>query len=1001
MRILCPIVLILLTAVPQVRAESPGLYNFNPGWKLQVGDVKHADEAAFDDGDWKAITLPHAWNEDDAFAKSIDELSNGVAWYRKHFVLPAGSDGKRIVLEFEGIRQGGEFFLNGQSIGRSENGVMAFGFDVTNLVKPPPQENVLAARIDNRWNYREHGTNSTFQWNDRNFYANYGGINKNVWLHVLDPLHQTLPLFSSLGTTGVYVHADDIDVPNHRAAVKVESEVSNESDSDRSFELQVDVKDMDGKTVKSFTAPQTTLGPGDMKVVKASADLDDLHFWSWGYGYLYTVTTSLKSDGAIVDSLDIHTGFRKTDFDHGMLTLNDQPMQVHGYGQRTTNEWPALGNCVPAWVSDFSNGLMVKGNANLVRWMHVTPWKQDVESCDRVGLMEAMPAGDSEGDTSGRRWQQRVEVMRDAIIYNRNNPSIIFYECGNKGISEAHMKEMKAVRDKYDPHGGRAIGAREMLRQDTVAEYGGEMLYINKSAGKPLWAMEFCRDEGNRKFWDELSPPYHSVPVTNTFRKPGPGEKHSDLPPAYEYNRNQDTFAIEDVTRWYDYWRERPGTGERVSGGGVNIIFSDSNTHWRSAGNYRVSGEVDAERIPKDAYFADQIMWDGYVDPQRTAARILGHWNYDKGTVKDVVVVSSADKVELLLNGKSLGFGENSNRFLFTFKQVHWQPGAIQAVGYDAENHRVCSTELKTASAPKMIRLTPRTGPAGFRADGADLAMVDVEVIDDHGERCPTALDMIHFKLDGPADWRGGVAQDDARPDNYVLSKDLPVQCGVNRVLIRSTTRPGDITLTATAEGLAPATVKLTTKPVPESAGLSQENLAENLPSILDRAPGAAPVPLIPVRHSIPIASVTAGSNSDDASNTLDDDETTSWSSDGTLADAWIEYHLKQPTQISEVTMKLGGWRTKSYPLRITVDGKTVFEGETPRSLGYVTLPLKPTTGTAVRIAMAKAAEQERDGFDLVEVGDGATTQPATAATRASRGSLSIVEAELYESASR
>ena len=58
------------------------------------------------------------------------------------------------------------------------------------------------------------------------------------------------------------------------------------------------------------------------------------------------------------------------------------------------------------------------------------------ESCDRVGLIQAMPAGDSEKDRTGRQWDQRTELMRDAIIYNRNNPSILFYECGNKGISK-------------------------------------------------------------------------------------------------------------------------------------------------------------------------------------------------------------------------------------------------------------------------------------------------------------------------------------------------------------------------------------------------------------------------------------------------------------------------------------------------------------------------------------------------------------------------------------
>ncbi len=77
--------------------------------------------------------------------------------------------------------------------------------------------------------------------------------------------------------------------------------------------------------------------------------------------------------------------------------------------------------------------------------------------------MQAMPAGDAERDVEGTRWTQRTQVMRDAIIYNRNNPSIVFYESGNESISEPHMEVMKAIRNQYDPHGGRAIGSREML----------------------------------------------------------------------------------------------------------------------------------------------------------------------------------------------------------------------------------------------------------------------------------------------------------------------------------------------------------------------------------------------------------------------------------------------------------------------------------------------------------------------------------------------------------
>jgi hypothetical protein len=981
---LLAVVILLAPLARDASATEPRAdYNFNPDWKLFVGDAKGAQAATFDDSAWKPVTLPHAWNEDSAFKVSIEQLPTGIAWSRKHFTLPADVAGKRVVIEFQGIRHAGEFFVNGKSIGMSEYGVMAFGFDVTDALRPAGEANVIAARIDNSWDYREKSTNSPFQWNDRNFYANYGGINKNVVLHVLPPLHQTLPLYSNLGTTGVYVYASDIDVSARTATVTVEAQVKNEDAAAKTFGYHLSVADMEGNVIKSFDGEQHTIKPGEMTTVVASAKLANVNFWSWGYGYLYTVTTTLTIDGKEADVVHTRTGFRKTEFAHGALKLNGRTLLVHGYAQRTTYEWPALVTDVPPWVSDFSNALQVESGGNVVRWMHVTPSKQDVESCDRVGLIEAMPAGDSEGDPSGRRWEQRVEVMRDAIIYNRNNPSIIFYESGNKGIREEHMKQMLELRNKYDPHGGRAIGSREMLMKGTVAEYGGEMLYINKSAGKPLWAMEYSRDEALRKYADELTPPYH---------KDGDGPPHKGEP-ALEYNRNQDSFALEAVRRWYDYWRERPGTGERASGGGVNIIFSDSNTHHRGAENFRRSGEVDAMRLPKDAFFAHQVMWDGWVNVQHPRVHIIGHWNYKLGTKKDVYVVSSADRVELLLNGKSLGIGEQSSRFLYTFKNVAWGAGTLQARGFAPGGAQVCETQIETAGDPVAIKLTPHTRPGGMRADGSDIALLDVEVVDAQGRRVPTAFNSVSFDFSGPAEWRGGIAQG---PDNFILARTLPVELGVNRVTIRSTAKAGSITVTAKADGLKPATLQLTTNPVTVTGGVSAEMPDCGLTSPLQRGPTPTGDSVIVTRTPIHVAKVTAGSNADKAALAIDDDETTSWSASGGGSSGWIRFEFDRRARASEVTMKLAGWRTKSYPVRVLVDQKVVFTGRTPRSLGYVTLTFPPTEGKTLTIeSSGRSAEQDAYG-GIVEV----TGQKDTATTRSASGksaALQIVEAEIYE----
>ena len=582
-------VVIMLLPFLGISASTRQKLNFNSDWRLHIGDMENGEAVSVDDAAWYKVTLPRAWNDGEAYKVPCHDLSDTVVWYRKHFNVEEIQD-KKYFVEFEGVRFGADFYLNGHHLGLSENGVMASGYDLTPYIIKG--ENVMAVRVDNSWTYRERATNSRYQWNSKNFNANYGGIPKNVWLHITGTVYQTLPLYSNLGTTGTYIYGSDFDIPTHKMQLNVEAEVKNDGKAPRTFNLHTELIDADGKTVAYMDGNSVTLKPGEKTVVTADGMLNNVHFWSWGYGYLYTVKTFLVDNtGKEIDEVVTRTGFRKTKFAEGKVWLNDRVIMMHGYAQRTSNEWPYVGMSVPAWLSDYSNNLQVESGSNLVRWMHVTPWKQDIESCDRVGLIQAMPAGDAEKDVEGRRWEQRVLLMRDAIIYNRNNPSILFYEGGNESISREHMIELKAIRDKYDPNGGRAIGSREMLDIDET-EYGGEMLYVNKSHKHPMWQMEYHRDEGLRKYWDEYSYPFH---------KEGDGPLYRGKP-AKEYNHNMDIFAKSMVERWYDYYLERPGTGKRVNSGGAKIVFSDTNTHWRGEVNYRTSSVTDAMRIPKDAF---------------------------------------------------------------------------------------------------------------------------------------------------------------------------------------------------------------------------------------------------------------------------------------------------------------------------------------------------------------------------------------------------------------
>ena len=973
--------LAILSAI-NIQASERKKYNFNSEWKLRIGDFPKAKDTKFDDSKWKQVTLPHAFNEDEAFKLSIEQLTDTVVWYRKSFQIPELKSNQKVFVEFEGVRQRGDFYLNGHYLGRHENGVMAVGFDLTPHIKEG--ENVIAVRTDNDWMYREEGTNSKFQWNDRNFNANYGGIPKNVFLYVTDNVYQTLPLYSNLKTTGVYVYAQDFDIQGRKATIHAESEVRNDSKATRQFSYQVTILDADGKLMKTFQGDKVTLKAGETKTVKASAILHNLHFWSWGYGYLYTVKTALKDDNnQIFDEVSTRTGFRKTRFAEGKIWLNDRVIQMKGYAQRTSNEWPAVGLSVPAWLSDFSNDLMVKGNANLVRWMHATPWKQDVESCDRVGLIQAMPAGDAEKDREGRQWEQRVELMRDAIIYNRNNPSILFYECGNKAISREHMIEMKAVRDKYDPFGGRAIGSREML-DIREAEYGGEMLYINRSEHHPMWATEYCRDEGLRKYWDEYSYPFH---------KEGDGPLYKGQP-ATDYNRNQDELAITMIARWYDYWRERPGTGNRVSSGGTKIIFSDTNTHYRGAENYRRSGVTDAMRIEKDAFYAHQVMWDGWVDTEKDQTYIIGHWNYPENTVKPVQVVSTGEEVELFLNGNSLGKGKRQYNFLFTFDNVAFKPGKLEAVSYNKAGKEISRYALNTAGEPASLKLTAIQNPEGFHADGADMTLIQVEVVDKDGQRCPLDNRTIQFTLKGQAEWRGGIAQG---KNNHILDTNLPVECGINRALIRSTTAAGKVTLTAQAKGLLSASLTLETVPVKVTGGLSTYLPQATLKGRLDRGETPSTPSYKDSKKGVRIVSAKAGSNNNDAEKSYDDIELTEWKNDGKLSTAWITYTLERDAEIDDICIKLQGWRSRSYPLEVYAGNTLIWSGNTDKSLGYIHLNVeKPVRANTITIRL-KGNTSDKDAFGQIIEVEAKAANKMELEKSSSKNQLRIIEVEFLE----
>jgi beta-galactosidase len=150
---------------------------------------------------------------------------------------------------------------------------------------------------------------------------------------------------------------------------------------------------------------------------------------------------------------------------------------------------------------------------------------------------------------------------------------------------------------------------------------------------------------------------------------------------------------------------------------------------------------------------------------------------------------------------------------------VSWQPGELKAVA-SRNGKQIASQSKHTVGAPVALRLTPLVGPAGFQADGSDIALVDVEVVDENGERCPTFQQRVNFDFDGPGIWRGGY---NSGKTNSINNRFLDVECGINRIALRSTRTAGAMTLSARCGSLKPASLTITSQSVPVQNGFIRE----------------------------------------------------------------------------------------------------------------------------------------------------------------------------------
>ena len=832
---------VVLLCAPLSAAERLTL-NFNPDWRFLKDDPVGASVPGFDDKSWAVVSTPHTYNDTDTFdnwstpGHRGEQIQwSGRTWYRKTFTAPAAWSGKRVFIEFEAARQVAEVYLNGTLLGIAKTGFTPFGFDLTPHLKIGAP-NVLAVMTDNRFMRdpldpataaeiaKMNGTGSTapalssaanpnlaklheeinkgipekledlqadqIPWNNPHWHPAHGGLYRNVRLIITDPLHISLPLFSFLATAGPYVYTTG--VTSESAQVSVEIPTRNGRATAQSVEARATIIDADGKSVLILKEIRQ-IAAGATVEFKLTSPLGRPRLWEPAYPHLYRVVCSLRVGPETVDTTEIPLGIRAVRWDVAQgFFINGQHLKLRGWGQKSTNEWPGLGAALPDWLQFETLKLMREAGGNFVRWGHTAGSPAQIAAGDRLGLIADQPGVDGEADTVRAAWQLRTIAFRDTIIYFRNHPSILAWEGGNQKASRAHAMEMRGIMDRYDPHGGRAYTHR---RADQItAEFMD--IGIGTEGGReiaklPVFEGEYNREEAPRRVWDHASPPNFGYPEAK----------------GQTYQLTSEQFAANQV----NHYMKKLGASEHS--GGANWIFSDSTSGGRVAVEVaRASGEVDAVRLPKEAYWVCAAMWRD--DPR---VHLIGHWTYPAGTKKNLYVASNAESVELFLNGQSLGLGKVSDKYLFTFADVAYAPGEIKAVATTAG--KIVATQSKrTAGAPVALKLTALTAPGGLRADGADVALIDVEIVDAAGNRCPTAQQRADFETTGPAVWRGGYNSGKINSINHPY---LDLEAGLNRVAVRATRTAGKITVRVTSEGLKPASITLTSLPFAADNGLT------------------------------------------------------------------------------------------------------------------------------------------------------------------------------------
>ncbi|MFP5226047.1 MAG: beta-galactosidase GalA, partial [Acidobacteriota bacterium] len=741
----------------------------------KTGNFLPASNLAYDDGDWMPIDLPHDWAVELPFTNDPALASKGfyplgraypttsVGWYRRVFDLPASDAGKRIHLEFDGAYRESLVALNGFYVGQHSGGYDPFSFDVTDFVNPGAS-NVLLVRVD-----------ATLS--DGWFYEG-AGIYRHVWLVKTSPVH--------VKKWGTFVASQ---VNSGEAALSIRTEVENQSDAARSVRVFSTVLDPAGRTVASGTSDPNSIPKGSDQTYEQKLTVQHPQLWSLEERNLYKLVTELRADGATVDRYETPFGIRTITIDPEKgVFVNGEHVKIKG----TCNhqDHAGIGAALPDSVQYYRVRKLQEMGCNSLRTSHNPPTPELLDACDRLGMLvfdeTRMMSSNPEG----------LDQFGDLIRRDRNRPSVFMWSMGNEErVANTErgvliLSAMKELAEQLDgtrpvsiaPTG--AIGTGGLAVCDVIG-YNymdpAALAYHEAHPGKPVIGTETVSAVGTRGIY--VTDPHKGYvgsydPYTTTGRASAEG--------------------------WWRFCDAQPWLAGGFVWTGFDYRGEPSPYQWPNISSQY--GIIDTCGFPKDTYYYYQSWWT-----DRPVLHLFPHWNWPGYEGKEIAVWvhTNLDRVELFLNGRSLGAQEVKKNQHLAWNVVY-AAGAIEARGYKGDKLVMTTRRETTGAAAKLLMTADRQE---VNADGEDVAMFAVAVHDAQGRVVPIADNEVMFQVSG-AGKLIGVGNGD--PTDHASDKGTSRKAfsGLCMAIVQSSKKAGSITVQATSPGIAPATVTISTREV-------------------------------------------------------------------------------------------------------------------------------------------------------------------------------------------